>query len=162
MDILFIRHATAQEAASGGDAKRKLTKAGVGEAKSLAKALKAMKIAPDKLLTSPLVRAVQTAAIVGEELGLEVQEAAFLAPGGGHADIRSQLDELATEGVESVALVGHAPLLDKMIGELIAPNAEIGLSVSKAGAALVEFDPRPGRGELLWLLRRKQVELMVS
>ncbi|MFB3893099.1 MAG: phosphohistidine phosphatase SixA [Phycisphaerae bacterium] len=160
MQVLFIRHATAQETHKAGDARRKLTKKGIDEAKMLAEALEAMGLAVDVLLTSPLDRAVQTAAIVGEMLDVQPREALFLAAEDGHAQIRAQLDELARQGVKSVAMVGHSPISEEMIGELIAGNPHVGLSISKAGAAMVQTAEGSQDAELMWLLRRKQIELM--
>lgn len=160
MRILFVRHATAGQAGRGGDAARKLTSKGVQEAKMLAGALKAMGVAVDKVLTSPLARAAQTAAILSERLGAEVEESALLAPGGDRAELRSLLEQLAAEGLQTVILVGHSPTLEQMVGDLIAGNPAAGISLSKAGAALVEQAENSRSAELRWLLRRSQLELM--
>lgn len=160
MQVLFIRHATAHPASAAGDAQRKLTKQGTCEARMLGSAVKAMEITVDKILTSPLVRAVQTAAIVAEELGADVDEAEFLAPGGGQQNMRRRLAELSAQGVKCVALVGHCPSLEQMIGELIAGDPKVGISLAKAGAAMVETADGAGNAELCWLLRRRQIELM--
>jgi phosphohistidine phosphatase len=160
MQILFIRHATAEQAGKGGDAARKLTGKGVQEAKMLAGALEAMGETVDKVLTSPLARATQTAAILGERLGAAVEESDLLAPGGDREELRSLLGQLAADGLQAVALVGHTPTLEQMIGELIAGSPAVGISLSKAGAALVELSQSARSAELRWLLRRSQLELM--
>jgi phosphohistidine phosphatase SixA len=59
-----------------------------------------------------------------------------------------------------VALVGHTPTLEQVIGDLIADNPAAGLSLSKAGAALVELADNARTAQLRWLLRRSQLELM--
>ena len=160
MEILFVRHATAEVAGKGGDAARKLTSKGVQEAKMLAGALEAMDLAIDKVLTSPLARAAQTAAILGERMGAAVAESDLLGPGGDRDELRSLLRQLALEGLGAVALVGHTPTLEQMIGDLIADNPAAGMSLSKAGAALVELSDNGSGAELRWLLRRSQLELM--
>jgi phosphohistidine phosphatase len=160
MQILFVRHATANPAGRGGDAARKLTDKGIQEARMLAGALEAMGVSADKVLTSPLVRAAQTAAILGQRMGAAVGETDLLGPGGDRDELRSVLKQLAAEGVQTVALVGHTPTLEQMIGELIAGSPAVGLSLSKAGAALVELADNARSAELRWLLRRSQLELM--
>ncbi len=160
MRILFVRHATAAEAGRGGDAARKLTGKGLQEARMLAGALAAMGVEAGKVLTSPLPRAAQTAAILGERLGAAVEVSDLLAPGGDRAELRSVLKQLAAEGLGGVALVGHTPTLEQMIGDLIAGNPAAGISLSKAGAALVELDDNARGAELRWLLRRSQLELL--
>ena len=126
----------------------------------LAGALEAMGVSADKVLTSPLVRAAQTAAILGQRMGAAVGETDLLGPGGDRDELRSVLKQLAAEGVQTVALVGHTPTLEQMIGELIAGSPAVGLSLSKAGAALVELADNARSAELRWLLRRSQLELM--
>jgi phosphohistidine phosphatase len=160
MRILFVRHATASPAGKGGDAARKLTDKGLQEARMLAGAMEAMGVSADKVLTSPLPRAAQTAAILGERLGAEVEETGLLAPGGDRDELRSLLKQLAAEGLQDVALVGHTPTLEQMIGDLIAGTPSAGLSLSKAGAALVELADNARSAELRWLLRRSQLELL--
>lgn len=160
MRILFVRHATASPAGRGGDAARKLTDKGLQEARKLADALEAMGESADKVLSSPLVRAAQTAAILGQRMGAAVEETDLLGPGGDLDELRSVLEQLAVEGVQAVALVGHTPTLEQVIGDLIAGNPAVGLSLSKAGAALVELADNGKSAELRWLLRRGQLELM--
>ena len=160
MQILFVRHATANLAGRGGDAARKLTDKGLQEARMLADALEAMGVSVGKVLTSPLVRAAQTAAILGQRMGALVEETDLLGPGGDRDELRSVLKQLAAEGVQTVALVGHTPTLEQMIGELIAGSPSVGLSLSKAGAALVELADNARSAELRRLLRRSQLDLM--
>jgi phosphohistidine phosphatase len=160
MEVLFVRHAMAEQAGRGGDAARNLTGKGIEEARMLAGALETMGVTADRVLTSPLARAAQTAAILGERLGAAVEETDLLGPGGDRDELRSRLKQLAAEGVGAVALVGHTPTLEQMIGDLIADNPAAGLSLSKAGAALVELADNARTAELRWLLRRSQLELM--
>ena len=69
MQVIFIRHATAEREDAAGDEGRKLTKEGTQQCKHLAVALKAMQMDVRKVLTSPLLRAAETAAIIAHELG---------------------------------------------------------------------------------------------
>jgi phosphohistidine phosphatase len=166
MQVILIRHATAESAGPEGDEARKLTEAGRAEAAATAEALRAMGLKLDLVLTSPLARARETAEIVAQAHGgALVETEAFL----GSADkaragkLRKRLARLATEQVETVGLVGHAPAIDEYVAKLVAGKKRIGTSLSKAGAACI----RMGCGqdgpaaELVWLLRREQLALLV-
>ena len=121
MEILFVRHATAEAAGRGGDAARKLTGKGVQEAKMLAGALKAMGVAPDKVLTSPLARAAQTAAILGERLGADVEESALLAPGGDRQELHESIRTHSMAAGRKVKEEGKDNDLLERIAENVVP-----------------------------------------
>ncbi len=72
MRIYFLRHGKAEDRAEwpGDDASRPLTAEGEAAMRREAKALRAMDLAPDVIVTSPLVRARRTAEIVADELGM--------------------------------------------------------------------------------------------
>src|SRR5262249_13268037 len=86
MELYFLRHGKAadlSEAAASDDFGRALTSKGVDETKPLCDVLVRLGIVPDRILTSPLVRAKQTAEIVAKRLGLkkELVETDQLQPG---------------------------------------------------------------------------------
>jgi phosphohistidine phosphatase SixA len=115
----------------------------------------------DRILSSPLDRAVQSAEIVSQEHGSpDIAEVGFLVPPGDFESLAAILGDLAAEGIETVALVGHAPLLDELLGMLVANDPEIGTSLSKAGAACVEISADGGEAELRWLMRREQLAML--
>jgi phosphohistidine phosphatase len=109
MRLLIVRHA---EAAPGDpDELRSLTSAGRGQARRLGELLRAEGIAPDVVLSSPLLRARETAQALG--LGEpEVDER--LAPGATPSDIR----DAARDRGEVVVVVGHQPDCSRAIAEL--------------------------------------------
>src|SRR5262249_52131893 len=137
MDLLLIRHAEAAPLGEGGvqdDAERPLTPAGRAACKPLAQALLRLNVRLDRVATSPLLRARQTA----EELlanwpaplpELDLCEA--LAPG---AKPRKLARYLWKKGAGSIALVGHMPDLAEHAAWLIG-SKKAQLELAKAGAA---------------------------
>ena len=159
MKILLIRHGTAEdrgtfEWSAKKDAARALTQSGRRDMRKAAKGLR--KVAPDidVLATSPLVRARETAEIVGKVFGVDdLAEQPLLAPGG---DADALLTWLHTQPTDAaVALVGHEPDLSRFAGFLLARAHASFVALKKGGSALIEFDDTPaaGRGVLAWLLQ---------
>ena len=113
MRLLIVRHA---EAAPGDpDELRSLTPAGRDQAQRLGDSLRAGGITPDAVLSSPLLRARETAQALG--LGApEVDER--LTPGASPADFR---DAARSRG-ETVVVVGHQPDCSRAIAELTGHN----------------------------------------
>ena len=165
MQVVFVRHGSAEPAGAGGDAVRKLTDVGRGEVRTTAAALATMGLKLERVLTSPLARAVETARIVADRCGgAKIEPAEFLAPPVDAAALAARLAELAGEGVQAVALVGHTPSLESGIGALVADDPRMGLSLSKAGAASVVIPPAESgdRPELQWLMRREQLAIIAG
>lgn len=160
MQVIFIRHATAESASGGPDAARRLTPEGRKEAETTARALAKMDVRIELVLASPLVRAVETAEIVSrahEKAQLRVVD--FLVPPVDVKAVRKQLAALREQEMRVVAMVGHTPSLEECIGELVAGTRRLGLSLTRAGAACVEIPPDAPNGfELRWVLRRDQLE----
>ena len=157
MDVLIIRHAVAEDkerfARTGRpDRERPLTAEGRRKFK---KTLKALGRAAPKirvLLTSPFVRARQTA-----DLALKIFPKArrvvmpALASGGNRRQIVSWLS--SRKPADAVALVGHEPDLSRLAAELVGVKSPP-LGFKKGGAGLIHFEGRAaaGRGRLEWLL----------
>jgi phosphohistidine phosphatase SixA len=90
---------------------------------------------------------VQSAEIVSQEHGSpDIAEVGFLVPPGDCEALAAILGDLAAEGIETVALVGHAPSLDELLG--------------MPGAACVEISADGGEAELRWLMRREQLAML--
>lgn len=150
MELYFLRHADAEDPKPGQpDAERKLTAKGVKATKAEAAGMKKLGLKVDVILTSPFVRARQTADIVAEALGMgkPVPEE-HLASG-------CDLDGLAAAlsrhpGHDAVMVVGHEPDFSAMIGQLVGGAA---IDLKKGGLALVRLKQvAPGAGTLCWLL----------
>ncbi|PSB16919.1 phosphohistidine phosphatase SixA [Phormidesmis priestleyi ULC007] len=134
-NLYLIRHGLAgQHGDYENDRERPLTEEGKRKTRQIAKRLSELDLQFDLILTSPLVRAEQTAEIL-QEVGLSkhLKEAAYLAPGG---NIQTWIDWLedwkASE--KSLALVGHEPDLSTWAETLIWGNAQGKLILKKAGA----------------------------
>jgi phosphohistidine phosphatase len=163
MRAIFIRHASAEAPGDGPDEARKLTRAGKGEAKAAGLALKAIGVKLDRILTSPLVRSVETAELVAAVQGkVKIEKVGFLGPPGDLRALRRRLVELQRDKVDYVALVGHTPIMEGFLGHILIGRADVGISLPKAGAACLELGENWPRGEveLRWLLRRDQLELL--
>jgi phosphohistidine phosphatase len=131
-----------------GDAGRPLTKEGIAKMRVGARAMHRLGLRLDVVLSSPLVRARETAAIVARELGLELQLDEKLAPG---CDI-TQLFALLGEqrAAERVMLVGHEPDFSSVIGALTGGSRVL---MKKGGLARVDIEQlEQGAGALVWLL----------
>jgi len=122
MRIYLMRHALAEEADEQvPDELRALTTKGRKRARRVAKFLSDHSEHPDRIFSSPQVRAVQTAEIVQGELGLQepVVILPALAPDGDPAAV---IAALAKTPLPSVLLVGHEPLLSKLAAGLLTPD----------------------------------------
>lgn len=163
MRVLIIRHGRAEDRASSpgaskDDAARRLTPGGRRDMRAAAKGLRRIAPAIEVLAASPLVRAKETAAIVGRVFdGAEPIELQALAPGGAPTALLKWLAQQPPDA--TVALVGHEPDLSRLAGLLLAGRGESFLDLKKGAACLVEFDgrPKPGAGRLLWALAPGQL-----
>src|SRR5690242_6910984 len=109
MELYFLRHGiAADEGPQGtGDAGRPLTKDGITKMRAAARGLHKLGLRLDVLLSSPLVRAHETAKLIARELGPELQLADALAPGCDAARVFELLGEY--RAAERVMFVGHEP-----------------------------------------------------
>ena len=142
--IWLLRHGDAEDEAPD-DASRELTEKGRRQARAAGAALARLKANVEECLTSPKLRAVETARIACEPLGVEVTESEALR--GGDID----LEELAA-GRGDVLLVGHEPDFSRAIQ--LATGARVDLK--KGGVAAIEH------GTLLTLLRPAQLRAIAS
>jgi phosphohistidine phosphatase len=110
--LYLVRHA---EAAQGEpDDLRPLTVAGRDAARALGVRLAAEGVRADALLTSPLLRARETAAELGRALGREPEPDERLAPGATASDVR----EAVSGRGATVVVVGHQPDCSEIAAEL--------------------------------------------
>jgi len=173
--VLVIRHGVAEERGKGQgreeDWHRPLTEEGRKKMRRAAKGLAKLVKRVDVLGSSPLDRALQTAAIAGEEFGVETSVAAGLAPGNGPAEVLKWVKQQAAgkpaggkqagDGRETpvVAVVGHEPGLGVLVSWMISGLEESFVELKKGAACLVEFDGdvKPGHGRLAWSMRPRQL-----
>lgn len=136
------------------DDDRPLTPKGERRVRSVARALKRLKVKPDRIVTSPLPRAQRTAAIVAEALNQSdlLEQADELRA---HRDAASIREWLRTRPEERLMIVGHNPSLSQLVGRLVVgpDHPSIG-DLHKAGiAALVTDDGEAYRID--WVARPK-------
>jgi phosphohistidine phosphatase len=164
MEIHLLRHGIAEErAAHGGpDDERALTAEGRRKVRSVAKAMRAMRLSFDVIFSSPLVRALQTAEIVAESLRLKrrLQLTEHLGSG---ATTEKQIAWLKSlrPAPGSVLLVGHEPNFSELTSRLLTGHERLAINFKKAGFCKVTAE-RPGAelATLEWLLTPKQMERM--
>lgn len=142
--IYLLRHGDAK-GSDGDDAARRLTPKGERQAEVAGRALAALGAKIDACLTSPKVRALDTARIACETLGLGLEVAEELCGG--------QFDSLAlAAGRGSVLLVGHEPDFSGEVARLTGANVKM----RKGGLAIVDG------GTLVALLRPKDLAAIAS
>jgi phosphohistidine phosphatase len=142
MRLLIVRHAVATPRGVPGvpDEMRPLTKEGRARFAKAARGLARLLDPPDTLLTSPWLRAAQTARILAKAWGrLEPEQTKALA-GGSFEDQAAVLDRLPRESV--VAVVGHEPCLSELLARLVGARSAERLAIKKGGVAVVDV---PGK-----------------
>ena len=155
MDLYVVRHGIAidrEDPKCPADAERYLTEDGVEKTKQVAKGIAALGITPDLFISSPYVRAMQTAEIFAGALGYskqKVRHSDLLLPG---AEPSLLFRELSKDKHSSCVFVfGHAPHVDELVAAAFAHKRNI-TSLKKAGVAAINLKRlSPPSGELLWL-----------
>jgi phosphohistidine phosphatase len=161
MQLYIVRHGIAidrQDPKCPPDPERYLTEEGVEKTKQVAKGVAALGITGDLFLTSPYVRAVQTAEIFASALDYakqKIRRTDLLLPGGEPSHL---LRELARDKQAStVFLFGHAPQLDDVLATALGAKKHI-TTLKKAGVAFLELKRlSPPIGQLVWLATPKML-----
>ena len=158
MIVYFLRHASAgqHKGDPARDEKRALDKEGIEQCGHIGRALAAMDVHVDALISSPLKRATQTASLVGNEIAHEgrlVLDNA-LRPEASFASFRELLGRYSK--AEAIMVVGHNPSLSEFASLLISERATEAAVDLKKGA-VVRVDVDKNAGVLLWLLTPKMV-----
>ena len=166
MNLHLLRHGIAAELGTDGiqtDSERPLTSEGREKLYRVTAAMQAMELSFDLVLSSPLLRARQTAEIVvaalkaRKRMRLEDE----LACGG---DVRELVQRLARlrPVPESLLLVGHEPGLSELVSLLCAGETRMTVGFKKGGLCRLEVGTlHPSRcATLIWLLTPKQMALM--
>ncbi len=153
-ELYLIRHAVAEERSDAwpDDAKRPLTPDGMSRMRKTVRGLSRLGVAIDVVLTSPLVRARQTADIVAG--GLEPKPTLVtiesLAPGGTFAALVADLEKHARKS--RIALVGHEPGIGEIAARLI--GSRHAFEFKKGAVCRIDLDvlPPAGPGDLRWFM----------
>jgi phosphohistidine phosphatase len=152
MNLIFVRHAAAIErSAEISEEQRYLTSQGRVFFRKTAQTMLKNGIEPSLIISSPLIRAVQTADILAETLTyigqLVIVDA--LSPGFALPSLRELCDTF--HSANELVLVGHEPDLSSMVGSLL--NLPSGFDFKKGAAVKVKIDPaRPKKPAVFkWL-----------
>jgi phosphohistidine phosphatase len=151
VELYLLRHADAGDATNwaGDDAERPLSPKGRRQAKRLGSLLAGIKLHPDVILTSPKIRAAETAKIVGRAVSVKPQEDDRLAASVTLLDLAKLL--AGNQDARRVVLVGHDPDFSTLASSLTGTAIEL----KKGGIARIDLGdggPRPGGGALRWLV----------
>ena len=154
VEIYLIRHGVAAERGDAypDDTKRPLTQPGIARLRKSADALSALGVDIDQIITSPLVRARQTAEVFAHILQSKpaIASSKALSPGGRYTDV---IDELSRHARRSrIALVGHEPDLGVLAARLI--GAKSPLEFKKGAVCRIDFEALPPAraGHLRWFV----------
>lgn len=155
MNLFVLRHGKAEPAGEGiRDDKRALTGKGRDEIARIAEWLLTRGEKLDLIISSPKVRAMQTAEIVGKVLKVEEDIRISVTLSSGFNTDRISREITGVPGIENVMIVGHEPDLSSFIGHVIAGENGATIKMAKGGLAKLRdfrFSDKP-MGELLWLV----------
>ncbi len=166
MNLFLLRHGIAVEREEfdlASDGLRPLTVKGRRQLRQITVALRKLKLDFDLILSSPLVRARQTAEIVAVELKLEkrLSFANELKPGASPKMLVQKISH-QNPAANNFLLVGHEPDLSQLISLLVNGGPGLQLDFKKGGLAKLELENlRAGKcATLAWLITPKQMKLM--
>jgi phosphohistidine phosphatase len=156
LELYLIRHGIAAERGTyANDADRPLTEPGIKKTQQIAQRLRSLGVQFDLILTSPLVRAHQTAEILQKEnLAPKLQISNDLAPEGDFKAWLNWLQEWRKNGGSQLAIVGHEPDLGEWAESLVWGEIRHQLIVKKAGVIgllLPERGSPVGQSQMFWL-----------
>lgn len=162
MLLLLNRHAHAGQRDAEqwpDDTERPLTDKGRKTQRNVSRALRKMDLAPTLVLTSPWLRALQTAEILVAEARVGVAPMPC-EPLADDPDLGRLTDYVGDQPPEAiVAMVGHSPWMEELAALLLGGSADgLRLSFPKSGVMGIDLvDLAPGSGELRFFLRPKMV-----
>jgi phosphohistidine phosphatase len=156
-ELYVMRHGLAVTSGSvrfSDDAQRPLVPEGKEKMREIAGGLKRMGFEVDWIVTSPLVRAVETAGIIAESLAssVPVDVCEAMRPGGSPEDLLAFLAK--RPNCRRVLVVGHEPDLGELAARLIGAGGHANLAFKKGGCCMISFDEFPPKspGQLVWWL----------
>ena len=158
MNLYIIRHAIAVDEATSSyeqDSERPLTDKGRKKMRKIAKALRHLEVKFDLILSSPYLRACETAEILADVFKMKnkVVFSDNLIPLGNPELLIGEINEKHT--VDSLAIVGHEPHLSALVGLLVADSSKIEMTLKKGGVCYLSADDlhyQDHRATLEWLL----------
>ena len=157
MNLYIVRHAIAVDEGTSdyeSDSERPLTDKGRKKMRQIAKGLRNLGVEFDLILSSPYVRARETAEILADvfKMKKKIVFSDNLIPLGNPELLITEVNEKYS--VDSMAVVGHEPHLSGLVGLLVAENAKIDVTLKKGGVCYLSADDlhHEHRATLEWLL----------
>jgi phosphohistidine phosphatase len=158
MNLYIIRHAIAVDEVtsdSASDSERPLTDKGRKKMRQIAKALRHLGVEFDLILSSPYVRACETAEILADVFKMKnkILFSDYLIPDGNPELLIGEINE--KHSVDSLAVVGHEPHLSSLVGLLTADTSKLEITLKKGGVCYLSADDlhhHDHRATLEWLL----------
>lgn len=156
MNLYIIRHAIAvnEGTAEFEDSQRPLTDKGRKKMRQIAKGLRTLGVEFDLILSSPYLRAQETAEVLGDvfKMKKKILFSESLIPEAEPEKVIAEINE--SHSVDSLALVGHEPHLSSLIGLLTSGNVNIDMTLKKGGVCRLSADDlhHEHRAALEWLL----------
>jgi phosphohistidine phosphatase len=162
MELYLLRHAiAADQAPAGGDQNRRLTPKGNRKLRRVVEGMKALRLTFDLVLSSPYLRAKETAEMVTEAFHLQevLHISPDLIPGGNPKELIEELNARHPKA-KRILLVGHEPYLSSLISLLCSGDKGIAITMKKAGLCKLSMDElKYGRcGTLEWLMTPRQLK----
>ena len=150
MTLYLLRHAEAERIAVS-DAARALTSDGIAQSEKIARFCKKHAIAPEIVLTSPLIRAKRTAEIVISEIGASLEIAPWLASGMSPEIAVSELQAYAK--LKSVMIAGHEPDFSRLAAHLLGLAERKQIHLRKGSLTAIEWNGQgSGKAKLEFLI----------
>ena len=156
-ELYLVRHGLAEERGEAwpDDTKRPLTDEGISRMRKAARGLARLGVSVEVVLTSPLVRARQTAEILAGALDPRpsLVNVDSLAPDGAYASVVADLEKHARK--TRLALVGHEPMIGEFAARILGSRHPI--EFKKGAVCRIDIDDLPpaGPGDLRWMLTPK-------
>ena len=161
-ELYFVRHGLAEERGDAwpDDTKRPLSGEGMSRMRKGARGLAHFGVSIEVVLTSPLVRARQTAEILAGEIEPRpsLVNVDSLAPDGSYAAVMADLEKHARK--TRIALVGHEPMIGELAARLIGSRHPIEFKKGSVCRVDVEDLPPAGPGDLRWMLIPKMLRAL--
>ncbi len=162
MNLYLMRHANAGLRRDNPllDEKRALVKEGKEQCILMARTLSALKVPVGVIVSSPLKRALQTAQLVGTEMGYDakVEISPALGPDADYGDFQQMLARYAE--YDGVLAVGHNPNLFQFLGRLITGNGGAAIRMRKGSVARIDLARHPPL--LQWLIDPRSARAIYS
>lgn len=162
MEIYLIQHGEAY--AEDQDPERSLTRSGEDQIRSSGKALKKLGIEVDLIVSSPKMRARQTAEIVAGELGYSKEEITVTEALEPLAPAEDAIDYLKRFGEKGkMLLAGHLPSLGRIASNLVSGGTDVSIHFEMGGVCRIDVEALPThKGDLRWILTPTQLRLLAE